>query len=97
MPDKEDLVDFRLSNIEKTLVEMKDVMTETKLQANEIKAISDRQLEMLNAINSHDKRLRDLELSPAKSKAVKWDSVVDLVFKLGLTAAVGVVIAKVGL
>lgn len=97
MDDKENVVEYRLTNIERTLVELKDVMTETKLQASEIKSLGDRQIELLNAVNAHDKRLRVLEVAPAEKKAGKWDMIIDLVFKALLAAGLGIVMAKVGL
>ena len=78
MGENENIVDYRLSNIERTLEEMKNVMTET-------------QQEMKKKLESLDDRLRELETRPQRDKARRdkarrdkarrFESVADLVFK----------------
>lgn len=97
MDENENIVDYRLSNIERTLEEMKNVMTETQRQAGEISALSEGQQEMKKKLESLDNRLRELETRPQKDKARRFESVADLVFKTVVAAGLGIVLAKVGL
>lgn len=90
-------IDYRLSNIEKTLAELKDVIVENKLQAREITELKAKTTEFVSAINAHDQRIRALELRPDKEKATKWSIAIESVLKIILTAAVTLVLAKIGL
>lgn len=90
-------IDYRLNNIEQTLAELKDVVIETRLQQKDIHSLMEKQEEILNAINSHDRRIRELEQSPAKNKAAKWQIVSDTVFKGVLGAILAIVLVKIGL
>lgn len=91
MIDNSDLItmNYRLSSIEKSISELKDVMLETKLQERDIKDLSENQKELLQAINSHDKRIKNLEIKPTQDKAERWQFILDYVFK---TVVAGLVI-----
>lgn len=98
MPESDgNVLDFRLTNIENTLNELKNVLVETKLQQRDIDDLKKMQQETLEAINSHDKRIRALEMAPDKAKAGKWEIIADFVFKAILGAVVVVILAKIGL
>lgn len=97
MEDEAKAINYRLSNIEKTLAELKDVVIETKLQQKDIDDLKSKEDEILNAVNHHDQRLRVLENRPSIEKANRWTTVTDTVFKLVLTALVSYVLIKVGL
>ena len=51
-------------------------------------------IEKLAAVNT---RIDELQRTPLKDKADKWEHYTELVLKLILTAAVGVILVKVGL
>lgn len=100
----EKAVDYRLNNIEKVLGELKDVMLENKMQARDIDELRKTCSETLAAINSHDKRIRELEMAPLTSKADKWKTLIDVIWKLllgGLATVVTIVVtttvSKLGL
>lgn len=97
MEDEAETINYRLSNIEKTLAELKDVVIETKLQQKDIDDLKNKEDEILRAVNTHDQRLRVLENRPSIEKANRWTTVTDTVFKLVLTALVSYVLIKVGL
>lgn len=97
MEDEAKAINYRLSNIEKTLAELKDVVIETKLQQKDIDDLKNKKDEILRAVNAHDQRLRVLENRPSVEKANRWTTVTDTVFKLVLTALVSYVLIKVGL
>lgn len=65
--------------------------------ARDIKELTEKSLELENAYNAHDKRLRELEEAPLKMKADRWQQIVDLVFKIAISTAVFGVFAKMGL
>lgn len=90
-------INFRLTNIEATLAELKTVVLENKLQEKEIKDIKEKLVECLQAFNSHDKRIRELEVAPVKGKAEKWQTITDTVFKWVISAGIGYFAIKMGL
>lgn len=91
------IINYRLTNIESTLSELKTVIVENKLQEKEIQDIKGKLVECLQAFNAHDKRIRNLELEPVKNKADKWQQIVDMVFKTVIAGAIGFVAVKFGL
>lgn len=90
-------INFRLTNIEATLAELKTVVLENKLQEKEIKDIKEKLVECLQAFNSHDKRIRELEVAPVKGKAEKWQTITDTVFKWVISTGIGYFAIKMGL
>ena len=70
---------------------------ENKLQEKEIKDIKEKLVECLQAFNSHDKRIHNLELQPVQDKASKWQMVTDMVFKWAITALIGIATVKFGI
>lgn len=91
MAEESGSINYRLTNIERTLSELKDVVLETKLQERDIKDLAKQQEEFLKAINSHDKRLRDLETAPLQGKADKWQYIMDYIFKTAV-ATIGTIL-----
>ena len=96
-PANIETVNFRLTSIEATLSELKAVIVENKLQEKEIKDIKEKLVECLQAFNSHDKRIRNLEIKPIQDKASKWQTITDMVFKWAIAAGIGVFAVKFGL
>lgn len=90
-------INYRLTNIESTLTELKTVIVENKLQEREIKDIKEKLVECLQAFNSHDKRIRNLELQPVQDKASKWQIISDTVFKWFIAAILGYAALKLGI
>lgn len=90
-------IEYRLSAIERTLEEVKGVVVEDRMQSRDIADLQKTVGEFLAAINAHDKRLRSLEERPARERAEKWQTAVDMVFKAVLGAAMAVVLMKIGL
>lgn len=91
------IINYRLTNIESTLAELKTVIVENKLQEKEIQGIKGKLDEALQAFNSHEKRIRNLELEPVKSKADKWQTITDTVFKWVIGAAISFFAIKFGI
>lgn len=90
-------IEYRLDSIEKTLTELKNVVVETRLQQRDINELMQKQKELLQAINSHDGRIRILETQPMKDRAGKWQLITDLIFKSVITAGIAYILHKVGL
>lgn len=97
MGDEAKAINYRLSNIEKTLAELKDVVIETKLQQKDIDDLKSKEDEILNAVNCHDQRLRILENRPTQERANRWTTITDTIFKLVTTALVSFALLKIGL
>ena len=87
-------IDYRLTNIENSLTELKNVVLENKLQARDIKEISEKVVENKNRINELEERLRILENAPQKQKAEKWQFVLDYTFKTVVMAAISYILIK---
>lgn len=92
-----DTINYRLEKIEQTLSDLKQVIVENKLQARDIKDLSKRNNELLEAINSHDKRIRLLEQKPTQEKADRWQFIIDYIFKGIIVALATYFLAKLGL
>lgn len=97
MDEEAKAINYRLSNIEKTLAELKDVVIETKLQQKDIDDLKSKEDEILNAVNCHDQRLRILENRPTVERANRWTTITDTIFKLVTTALVSFALLKIGL
>ena len=95
--DNDKIINYRLTNIESTLAELKTVIVENKLQEKDIKDIKGKLIECLQAFNAHDKRLRTLEIQPVKDKASKWQTISDAVFKWVIAAILGYFAFKLGI
>lgn len=91
------LIDYRLSAIEKTLADMKEVLTEQMLQKKEISELIKNFGELKKQVEKHGERINSLERAPAESKAKSFETVVKLVLELLISACVVVVLAKIGL
>lgn len=90
-------IGYRLSVIEKTLSELKDVVIENKLQQRDISDLRDKMDEILSAINAHEKRIRLVEDRPLKEKADKWQYIVDYIFKGIVSVAIIAFLAKLNI
>ena len=90
------VINFRLEAIEKSLADLKDVMLETKMQERDIKDLAETQNELLKAINSHDSRIKALEIAPTQSKAEKWQFIADYIFKAVVGGAIIYFLSKIG-
>jgi len=90
-------VNFRLAQIEESIKDLRTVVLETKLQERDIKDLYEQQTELLQAINSHDARLKTLEQKPTQEKAAKWQYVMDFLFKVLVAAAITFVLSKIGI
>lgn len=97
MNEEDKTINYRLGKIEETLSELKDVIIENKLQAKDIQDLKTDLQELINGINAHDKRIRQLETAPAKKDAEKWKTVTDFIFKGVLTAIGSLILVKRGL
>lgn len=90
-------VNFRLSQIEDSIKDLRTVVLETKLQERDIKDLTEQQTELLQAINAHDARLKTLEQKPIKDRADKWQYIMDYIFKTAVAAAVTYVLLKLNI
>lgn len=88
--ENKELIEYRLSNIEKTLSKMEVLLSNNKLQDRDIEDLKEKS-------KKFDERIKALEIAPDKAKAAKWNTAIDTVFKLALTACVSVILVKVGL
>ncbi len=90
-------INYRLTNIESTLAELKSVIVENKLQDKEIAAVKEKLTECMQAINAHDQRIKKVELAPVESKAARWQQVMDSIFKFVISSAIAFAAVKIGI
>ena len=90
-------INYRLTNIESTLAELKSVIVENKLQDKEISAVKEKLTECMQAINAHDQRIKKVELEPVESKAARWQQILDSIFKFVIGSAIAFAAVKIGI
>lgn len=88
-PENDTLVNYRLSQIEGTLNKLVVLLEDNKMQQRDIDDLKGDMAENRAAINSHEKRIANLEKAPLQAKADNWQKIVDSVFK-GVLALVGI-------
>jgi predicted RNase H-like nuclease (RuvC/YqgF family) len=82
-------LNYRLEQLEKSVSELKSLLVDSKLQDKDIETLK-------TDVANLETRVDNLEKAPAETKASWFDKVVDIVFKLAITAIVGVVLTKIG-
>ena len=83
-------LNYRLEQLEKSVSELKSLLVDSKLQDKDIETLK-------TDVSNLETRVGNLEKAPAEAKASWFDKCVDIIFKLAITAIVGIVLAKVGL
>lgn len=83
-------LNYRLEQLEKSVSELKDLFVSSKLQDKDIKSLNEK-------VENLETRVSNLEKAPAEAKASWFDKCVDIIFKLAITAGVGIVLTKIGL
>lgn len=82
-------LNYRLEQLEKSVSELKSLLVDSKLQDKDIETLK-------TDVTNLETRVSNLEKAPAEAKASWFDKVVDIIFKLAITAIVGVVLTKIG-
>lgn len=90
-------LNYRLEQLEKSVSELKELLVNSKLQDKDIETLKTKVEELEEKVNSLEERVSNLEKTPAETKASWFDKGLDIVFKLAITAIVGIVLAKIGL
>ena len=83
-------LNYRLEQLEKSVSELKSLLVDSKLQDKDIETLK-------TDVSNLETRVGNLEKAPAEAKASWFDKGLDIVFKLAITAIVGIVLAKIGL
>ena len=83
-------LNYRLEQLEKSVSELKELLVNSKLQNKDIETLK-------TDVSNLETRVGNLEKAPAEAKASWFDKGLDIVFKLAITAIVGIVLAKIGL
>jgi hypothetical protein len=92
-----DTINYRLDKMEEMLSQLKDVVISDKLQQRELDNVKAKVLELTEAINAHDRRIKDVEIRPAIQGADKWKQIVDATFKFLIGAVLSFIAIKFGL
>ena len=83
-------LNYRLEQLEKSVSELKELLVNSKLQDKDIETLK-------TDVSNLETRVGNLEKAHAEAKASWFDKGLDIVFKLAITAIVGIVLAKIGL
>ena len=89
-------LNYRLEQLEKSVSELKDLFVNSKLQDKDIETLKTDVSNLETRVGNLETRVGNLEKAPAEAKASWFDKVVDIIFKLAITAIVGVVLTKIG-
>lgn len=90
-------IEYRLDKIDTQLDALKTLMVDSKLQEKDIKSIYAR-IEKLEADQSEIReKLEELEDAPTKKSAMKWDFILDYIFKALVAAAVLFIFVRLGI
>ena len=82
-------LNYRLEQLEKSVSELKSLLVDSKLQDKDIETLK-------TDVSNLETRVSNLEKAPAEAKASWFDKGLDIVFKLAITAIVGIVLSKIG-
>lgn len=91
------VINYRLAAIEQQLKDLTQLLIKVPIMNNDIKDVTKRvsDLEALVKINTTD--IQELKTAPNKDKANKWEHYSSIIFDLVITAAVVIVLIKIGL
>ena len=92
-----DLIDYRLTSIETTLAEMKNLLVSSKLQDARIDSLEETQKKIETKVDKNETDIAKLKNRPNEEKANKFDSVVNLIFKIFISSLVTFFCIKIGL
>lgn len=95
--DNVQAIEYRLTAIEETLKELKDVMIKTALQQKDIEELKHKTEEITDDLNSIDKRIKVLELQPYKEKSSRWEFIINTAFKFLITGLIVYFFTKIGI
>ena len=95
--EEQNAIEYRLTNIEKNLEELKNIIIETKMQARDIEEIKDQMSALDTKCNANERKIRELELAPQKGKAERYSVIADMIYKAIISAVIIIVLTKVGL
>ena len=91
---EEQTVIYRLSQIEKSLEELKELIVSVKLNEKDIQDLSARLDKVEGKVESVEDSVRELQSLPNKNGSEKWNFIVDYVFKFAVTGAVAYIATK---
>lgn len=86
MEEEQTVLDYRLTQIETSVKEVRDLIVETKLQRKDIEDIKE-------DVKRNSEDIAALKAVPGK----KWVDVTKAITQLVLAAAIGVILVKIGL
>ena len=93
----DETLEYRLNNIEATLVELKNLITETKLQQKDIVELKEDSKKQNKEIAEIKEELIELKTTPIKENASKWEIIVNIIYKVLITGFVGWFLVQLGI
>lgn len=93
----DETLEYRLNNIEATLLELKNLITETKLQQKDIDELKEDSKKQTEEIAEIKEELIELKTTPIKENASKWKVVIDTIYKALMAGFVGWFLVQLGI
>lgn len=91
------LVEYRLNIIERKIDNLTEIVALTSDKMHAIPKLQDEAQEAKETLKDHEIRIRELELAPTKSKAARFQEVIDSLFKAITSLGITAVLVKIGL
>lgn len=91
--DVHNIIHSDLKTMEVRLNKQAEMVGDIQQLSLNVASLSQNMQQMLEEMRNQNTRLNQLEQKPLK----RWDTVIDVVVKLVLTAAVGAILVKIGL
>lgn len=95
--ENKELLEYRLSNIEKSLAKLEELLTNNKLQDRDIDDLQGKSEKLEQRVTALEARCAKLEEAPVKAKADRWGQTVDLIYRTVILAVLALVLIKIGL
>lgn len=95
--EKNSLVEYRLNIIEEKIDNLTEIVGRTTETVHDLKKLQNDAQCAEEALKDHEKRIRELELLPTKSKAARFQEIIDALYKALVMGGIIAVLAKMGL
>lgn len=91
--DVDNIINSDLKTMEVRLNKQAQMVGDIQQLSFNVASLSQNMKSMLDEIKAQNDRLNNLEKKPMK----RWDSILDTIIKLAVTAVVGIILVKIGL
>lgn len=91
------VINYRLTAIEQQLKDLIQLLIKVPIMNNDIKDLDKRTQNLESKVLLLETKLQNVTTKSIKDKASKWESTLDLIYKVIITACVGALLVKIGI